>query len=200
MTTSSHRSGPRPGGRSARVQAAVHAAVRQLQEGGGSAELTVPLVATLAGVTPSTVYRRWGDLAALLADVAVERLRPDTDPLDTGSFASDLAAWSEQYLEEMSSPVGRAMVRDVLSGSGPGGEAGASCQCYAFTQAQLEMILDRARERGEGADGALPTASALMDDVVAPILYRLLFSPEAPGLPWLRDRLALLEKARGNRD
>src|SRR3954470_14177623 len=104
----------RPGGRSARVQASVHAAVRQLLEEMSRAEITVPLIATHAGVTPSTIYRRWGDLQELLADVAVERLRPDMEPVDTGNAADDLEAWAEQYAEEMSSGPGREYVRDVL--------------------------------------------------------------------------------------
>src|ERR1700758_2252983 len=73
------RSSPRPGGRSARVQKAVHRAVRELQADGGKGELTVPAVAARAGVTPSTIYRRWGTLSRLLSDVALERLRPGID-------------------------------------------------------------------------------------------------------------------------
>jgi hypothetical protein len=42
-------------------------------------------------VTPSTVNRRWGDLAQLLADTAAERLRPVADPDDTGSLAGECA-------------------------------------------------------------------------------------------------------------
>src|ERR1700754_3414092 len=95
MTT--HQAIPRPGGRSARVQAAVHQATTELLAEHGRAALTVPLIAARAGVTPSTIYRRWGELADLLADVAVEHLRPDGDPADTGSVAGDLAAWVEQY-------------------------------------------------------------------------------------------------------
>src|SRR3954467_3703233 len=105
---------PRPGGRSARVQAAVHQATIELMALHGRAELTVPLIAARAGVTPSTIYRRWGDLGELLADVAVECLRPDGEPLDTGSVAGDLHAWAEQYADEMSSPVGLSMLRDVV--------------------------------------------------------------------------------------
>ena len=86
----------RPGGRSARVQASVHAAVRELLAEMSRTEITVPLIATRAGVTPSTIYRRWGDLQELLADVAVERLRPDMEPVDTGTGAGDLEAWADQ--------------------------------------------------------------------------------------------------------
>lgn len=45
--------GVRPGGRSARVQVAIHRAVREQEQ--GSSALTVPAIATLAGVTPSTI-------------------------------------------------------------------------------------------------------------------------------------------------
>src|SRR4249920_3265895 len=106
------RTGPRPGGRSARVQAAVHQATRELTDLQGRAALTVPLIAARAGVTPSTIYRRWGDLADLLADVAVAHLRPEGVPADTGSLQGDLQAWAEQYLDEMSSEIGLAMMRD----------------------------------------------------------------------------------------
>ena len=66
----------RTGGRSARVQESIHAAVRALLEERDRADLTVPQIAARAGVTPSTIYRRWGDLSALLADVALERMLP----------------------------------------------------------------------------------------------------------------------------
>src|ERR1700710_1104113 len=99
----------RIGGRSARIQETVHRVVRQLSAHTARNELTVPQIAAEAGVTPSTIYRRWGDLAALLADVAVQRLRPIADPEDTGATASDLRVFIEQFMEEMSSPVGRAL-------------------------------------------------------------------------------------------
>ena len=101
----------RVGGRSARIQSAVHEAVRQLSAKTKRDDLTVPQIAAEAGVTPSTIYRRWGDLAALLADVAVERLRPISDPEDTGAVASDLRLFIEQFMEEMSSPVGRTLLQ-----------------------------------------------------------------------------------------
>ena len=56
----------RPGGRSARVQAAVHGATSALIAEHGRAAVTVPMIAARAGVTPSTIYRRWGELADLL--------------------------------------------------------------------------------------------------------------------------------------
>ncbi len=166
------RTGPRPGGRSARVQSAVHQATHELIQEMGRTALTVPLIATRAGVTPSTIYRRWGDLAELLADVALNHMRGDTEPADTGTVLGDLVAWSEQYLEEMSSDVGKAMLRDVLAGSSLG-EMPVPCQCAAYTASQIAVILERGVARGQ----AVPEVDAVMDGVVAPIIYRTLFGP-----------------------
>src|SRR5579875_1491900 len=108
----------RQGGRSARIQQAVHAATRELLARVDRAEISVPMIAERARVTPSTIYRRWGDVAQLLADVAAERLRPVADPDDTGALEGDLRAFVTQYAEEMSAPVGRQLLRDVLAEAG----------------------------------------------------------------------------------
>ncbi|MGA7805096.1 TetR/AcrR family transcriptional regulator [Bradyrhizobium sp.] len=157
----------RVGGRSARIQCAVHEAVRRLSATTDRDDLTVPQIAAEAGVTPSTIYRRWGDLSALLADVAVERLRPIADPEDTGAITSDLRAFIEQFMEEMSSPVGRALIRDVFSPS----QTAYPVQCACFTQDHLATIVARAKARGE----APFDIDEVTDHVVAPIIYHILY-------------------------
>ncbi len=178
----------RPGGRSARVQASVHMAVRKLLQSLDRADVTIPLIAAEAGVTPSTIYRRWGDLQELLADVAVERLRPDMVPIDTGSARGDLEVWAEQYAEEMSSGIGRDMMRDVLAAQ----DSTNAYRCCGFTRDQIEAISDRATARGE----RFPAIDAVMDRVVAPIIYRILFG-DAPSNERVRDLVsdAMAEQA-----
>ncbi|TWF91330.1 TetR/AcrR family transcriptional regulator [Kitasatospora viridis] len=166
----SARATSRPGGRSARVQQSVHQAVRELEAEVGRDALTVPLIAARAGVTPSTVYRRWGDLRELLSDVAVERLRPDGPPADHGSLRADLAAWAVQFAEEMDSTAGRTYVRDALLGDP---EQGNAVRCSDYAAEQLTAIGVRAAGRGE----AVPGVEALLDVVVAPLMYRILFRP-----------------------
>lgn len=178
----------RPGGRSARVQESVHTAVRELVAEVGREALTVPLVAARAGVTPSTIYRRWGDLHELLSDVAVERLRPEVPPEDHGELAADLTAWAEQFLDEMSSPPGRAYIRDALLGSPDGGNAG---QCSAYAAEQIDVILARAVAREEPA----PDVEAVLDRVVAPIMYRILFRPDGTDADYARGLVAGLLRA-----
>jgi AcrR family transcriptional regulator len=183
----------RVGGRSARIQSAVHEAVRRLSAETHRDQLTVPQIAAEAGVTPSTIYRRWGDLAALLADVAVQRLRPIADPEDTGAVASDLRLFIEQFMEEMSSPVGRALIRDVFS---PSGET-YPVQCGGFTREHLTTIISRAKARGEAAFDI----DELIDHVVAPIIYHILYGDRELTLDYchsLLDRVQSLpaERAR----
>ncbi len=165
----------RPGGRSARVQAAVHQAVRDLTALHGRDALTIPQIAAQAGVTPSTIYRRWGDLVELLADVSIERLRDEAEPPDTGSVRGDLLAWGEQFLEEMSSDLGRQVLKDVLTASGYG-DGSSPCQCQQITAGQITQMAERARSRGQ----AMPSVDCVLDMVVAPIIYRLLMSVGAP--------------------
>src|ERR1700741_373879 len=71
-----------------------------------------PAVAARAGVTPSTIYRRWGTLSQLLSDVALEKLRPETAPVDTGSLKGDLTLWLEHDFEGRGSCPGGARIRD----------------------------------------------------------------------------------------
>jgi AcrR family transcriptional regulator len=157
------KEGLRPGGRSARVQASVHSAVRELLEVHARSSVTVPMIAARAGVTPSTIYRRWGDLGALLADVALARMRPDSEPADTGSLRDDLRAWAEQYLDEMNSEPGRMMMRDVQCSQTPG-------YCVSILSAQLQAIVDR-----YPADTA-PSVDRLINLLAAPTVFRILFS------------------------
>ncbi|APY84718.1 TetR family transcriptional regulator [Streptomyces alfalfae] len=173
----------RPGGRSARVQEAVHAAVRELLAEVGRERLTVPMVASRAGVTPSTVYRRWGDLQELLSDVAVEHLRPETEPDDHGALPADMTAWAEQFIDEMSSPAGRAYIRDALLGDPDGSNAG---QCSTYAAEQIDVIIARAAERGE----TVPELETVIDAVVAPIMYRILFRPTELDAPYARRLVA----------
>ncbi|MGW1811801.1 TetR/AcrR family transcriptional regulator [Streptomyces sp. NPDC002078] len=177
------RNAVRPGGRSARVQQSVHQAVRELEAEVGRAGLTVPLIAARAGVTPSTVYRRWGDLQALLSDVAVQRLRPEAPPADHGSLRADLQAWAEQFLEEMSSPAGVLYIHDALAGDPAGGGA---VRCSDYAVEQLKAIGVRAAGRGE----AVPNVEGLLDGVVAPVMYRILFRPDGLSVEYVHRLVA----------
>ena len=175
------KEGLRPGGRSARVQESVHRAVRELLEAHERSSVTVPMIAACAGVTPSTIYRRWGDLSVLLADVALARMRPDTEPANTGSLRGDLQAWAEQYLDEMSSDVGRNMMRDVQSSPTPG-------YCVSILSGQLQVIVDRYPQEQP------PSVDHLINLLAAPTVFRSLFSAQPLAVEELHTLIELALK------
>jgi AcrR family transcriptional regulator len=179
------KEGIRTGGRSARVQTSIYAAVRDLLREQERSALSVPLIAARAGVTPSTIYRRWGDLTSLLADAAVERLRPD-EPVDCGNLRDDLRCWTEAYLDEMNSAPGRELMRDVVASSA----TLCSGKCLNIVRDQLQTIIGRAHERGERS----PSADELIDAVVAPMIYRILYAESAPSLERMHQ---LLDRSLG---
>ncbi|MFF5483475.1 TetR-like C-terminal domain-containing protein [Streptomyces sp. NPDC012935] len=140
-------------------------------------------------MTPSTIYRRWGDLQELLSDVVVERLRPETAPEEHGDLPSDLTAWAEQFPDEMASPADRAYIRDALPGGPDGGNTG---QCSDYAAEQIAVILGRASERGEAAPGV----ETVIDHVVTPLMYRILFRPEGLDASYARRPVASADRAR----
>ena len=179
----------RGGGRSARIQKAVHDVTKALLEKMDRSEITVPMLAEQAGVTPSTIYRRWGDIGQVFADVAVERLRPVGEPDDTGSTRGDLEAYLLPYAEEMASPLGQQTLRDVLSDAQTGVAAGKCCQ---YTYDAFDMIVARARARGED-----PLSSEeLIDRLIAPINYHILFADRDVGPAYCQALLERLPSVR----
>ena len=176
----------RLGGRSARIEAAVHQAAKDLLDRLDRAEISIPAIAARAGVTPSTIYRRWGDVNEILADVALQRLLPLQAPADTGAARTDLEAWLDQFVDELSSPLGREMIRDLICDPiGPKG----TCRCHDYTRSQLEVIAARARRRMDTAF----SIDDVIDFVVAPVLYHMLFAERPLGrdaVSSLFDRIA----------
>ncbi len=175
----------RQGGRSARIQAAVHETTRALLAEMDRAEITVPMIAERAGVTPSTIYRRWGDIGQLFADVAVERLRPVAEPDDTGSTLGDLTAYILPYAEEMSSPIGQTMLRDVIADVA---DNRAAAKCCQYVQDALQTITARALHRGEAA----LSVAELTDRLIAPINYHILFGDRDVAPAYCQHLLAQL--------
>lgn len=169
----------RPGGRSARVRAAVHKAVTELIAERGYGAFAVADVATRAGVADSSIYRRWGNLEALLMDAVVSRLTEQSPVPDTGSLRTDLRTFAAKVAEDVTGPDGLALLRTVLVAlaGGPDGESTRD-RFLAVRSEQLQSMLERARARGEDA----PDVLDVLDGVLAPIYLRVLFGvvPLAP--------------------
>lgn len=183
-TSSSPHAGSRPGGRSARVRAAVHRAVEELVAEGANDALTIPAVAARAGVHATTVYRRWGSIGELLADVTTSRFSGGIVVPDTGSLRGDLERYASDLAKDLGDPDTLALVRATI---GTGGEQGAAA-CLGERQQQLEAMLERERARGNPA----PTLERTMDAVLAPLYYRAVFTDLPLTAEWTRGLVSHL--------
>ncbi|MFD4411292.1 TetR/AcrR family transcriptional regulator [Streptomyces sp. NPDC058475] len=173
----------RPGGRSARVRAAVHRAVGELLADEAAEALTIPAIAARAGVHATTVYRRWGSVAQLLADVATSRFSGDVVVPDTGSLVGDLERWMSDVATDLADPDVLALMRATI-GSGP--EGGSAC--ITDRHAQLGAIIERERARG----GKVPSVERAIDALLGPLYYRAVFGGEAASSEWARGLVATL--------
>ncbi|MDX3099389.1 TetR/AcrR family transcriptional regulator [Nonomuraea angiospora] len=162
----------RPGGRSARVRAAVHQAVTDLIAERGYGNFTVGEVAARAGVADTSVYRRWGNLEALLMDVAITWLTTQSPIPDTGSLAGDLRAYAANVARDVAGPDGPAVLRLVIALSTAGQDGLRARDAFlAERSRQLQSMLDRARDRGEHP----PDVLDVLDHILAPMYIRILF-------------------------
>ncbi|XUL91420.1 TetR/AcrR family transcriptional regulator [Streptomyces galilaeus] len=154
----------RTGGRSAVVLMAVRKAVEELIAEQGSDAVTIPMVAERAGVNHSSIYRRWGDARTMVNDLATYRLDADRGLPDTGDLGADLTAWAQELIDHYSVPVNAALLR--------GGAAAAG-------DSESDCLRDRRTEAAGFAarPGSTFTGDEVIDRVVAPIIYRVVFLP-----------------------
>ncbi|SDS91222.1 TetR/AcrR family transcriptional regulator [Microlunatus soli] len=166
----------RPGGRSARVQEAVHTALGRLMGETTRDKITLRQVAERAGVNPTSVYRRWGDIDTLMEEVAVAALTRDGDVIpDHGDLTADLNDWAGIIAEDITRPQRVRYLRAMVSARDLQVD---NCPCMDIRQQQAELMINRAIERGEPA----PTSQQVLDHVVSPLYHRVTF-----GLPVDRD-------------
>ncbi|MFJ3306857.1 TetR/AcrR family transcriptional regulator [Streptomyces sp. NPDC086549] len=160
----------RTGGRSAAVLAAIRKAVEELIAERGSDAITIPMVAERAGVNHSSIYRRWDDARTMINDLATYRLDPERDLPDTGELRADLTAWAQELISHYSIPVNAAILR---GGAATAGESEADC------------LRDRRTEAATFAarPGSTFSGDDVIDRVVAPIIYRVIF------LPWTLSKV-----------
>ncbi|GAA3250466.1 TetR/AcrR family transcriptional regulator [Nonomuraea helvata] len=162
----------RPGGRSARVRAAVHQAVTDLVAERGYGNFTVGEVANRAGVADTSIYRRWGTLEALTMDVAITWLTATSPIPDTGSLEGDLRAYAANVARDVTGPDGPAVLRLVIALSTAGQDGMRARDAFlAERSSQLQTMLDRARARGEQP----PDVLEVLDHILAPMYIRILF-------------------------
>ncbi len=181
----------RPGGRSARVRAAVHDAVLGLLKEDPWAPLTVAQVAERSGVHQATIYRRWESLSGLMNDVVADQVAATAPIPDTGSLRGDLEAYAEQVAGHLAGPLGTLILRAAFVDLGSGARPQMP-PALLERQQPLEDMLERAAARGEHP----PSHAELMDVILAPLYFHTLFSTplDAGRARELVDRLLRLSE------
>jgi len=163
----------RPGGRTARVREAVLRAAGDALAEHGIAHLDLADVARRAGVGKTTVYRRWGTLTGLVADVLAEMAERSLPRTETGSLLGDLTANARLVQRTLADPRQGALFKAVISAATCDPATAAALQhFYAVRVAEWAPCVDQAVRRGE-----LPgdtDAEEVIRAVSAPLYYRLL--------------------------
>ncbi len=167
----------RPGGRAARVRAAVLTATSELLAEVGYDRLSVEEIAERAGVHKTTVYRRWPTLPELVADAVSAQADADIPIPDTGNVAADLRQLARQVVATVGSDGGarRSRSRDAAAAASEA-LASAAHAFWAERMAAAAPVVERAVARGELPAGTDPTL--VVEAVVAPIWLRLLLTGE----------------------
>ncbi len=167
----------RPGGRSARVRAAVLTVAGELLSEVGYDALSFDEVAHRAGVHKTTVYRRWPTKPDLVADAVgldVEQLVPIPD---TGDLGTDLAALAGAVAANVDSAGGALRSRSIVAAAATSEQLADTLHEFMTRRmVQAEPIVHRAVERGEINAGA--DARLIVESVVGPIWFRLLLTGE----------------------
>jgi AcrR family transcriptional regulator len=171
MTTSQRVTGARPGGRSARVRAAVQAATLDELAAAGYADLTIEAVAERAGVHRTTIYRRWPDKRSLVLAALLGQTDDQVPIPDTADLRRDLSLLGQAIDSYLSRPQVHARLATMVADrSGPSELSDVRAQLWADRLRLPQAIPRRAIQRGELAADTDP--AAVIDMLAGPIYLR----------------------------
>jgi AcrR family transcriptional regulator len=110
--------------------------------------LSVDTVAERSGIHRTTVYRRWGDVGGLLADVLAAATDDDWTPSDTGSLAGDLVALNRELHAALTAD--QSITMAVIAASFRSEQAAVALQQFwADRYARSAVVVERAIQRRE---------------------------------------------------
>ena len=169
-TGEAHEPRRRTGGRSARVLDAVSRAVLDELNESGIEGFSIPQVAARAGVSNSSLYRRWPNKAALIAFAGSRNSQASIPFPDCGSLRKDLAEALAEVLNSFSDPSMRAVIA-MAFGTSDAPELKQTLDTFwkLRVEQQREMF-DRAVARGEIT--AEVDTSEIIERAVGPLYFR----------------------------
>lgn len=163
----------RPGGRTARVRTAVLEAAGDALAEHGMDGLDLTDVASRAGVGRTTVYRRWGSVPALVADLLQDMAEQAQPRVETGSLLKDLLANAHLVRDTLAHPRQGPLFKAII--------AAATCDertaqaLHRFCEVRIREwapCVEQAVERSELPEGT--DALEVVRAVSAPLYHRLL--------------------------
>lgn len=179
----------RPGGRTARVRASVLRAAGDVLAEQGFGHLDLADLARRAGVGKTTVYRRWGSVTSVVADLLLEMAEESSPRSDTGSLLGDLRENARLVLRTLTDPrQGPLFAAVIAAATCDGRTAAALGRFYATRIAEWAPCVTAAVARGELPADTDP--EEVVRAVSAPLYYRLL-TGAAPLDEAAADRAAL---------
>jgi AcrR family transcriptional regulator len=167
----------RPGGRAARVHAAVLAAAREEFREYGYGGLSAARIAERAGVNRSTIHRRWGSLDDLMADALIERAAVTIPVPDSGNARDDLRQLLRSIARYIDTAAARSQIRALVGDAARSPAIGAVVSSVWTSRFQVgEEIIANAAARGE-LRGDIPPAT-IFETLIGPLYLRLLLTDE----------------------
>ncbi|WP_055534422.1 TetR/AcrR family transcriptional regulator [Streptomyces graminilatus] len=163
----------RPGGRTARVRAAVLRVAGDILAEQGFAHLDLADVARRAEVGRTTVYRRWGTVTGLVADLLLDMAEQSLPRTETGSLLGDLKANARLVQSTLADPRQGPLFKAVIAAATCEAKTAEALHHFYDTRVQeWAPCVQQAVDRGELPVGT--DAQEVVRAVSAPLYYRLL--------------------------
>ncbi|MFD6936897.1 TetR/AcrR family transcriptional regulator [Streptomyces goshikiensis] len=176
LTEAGPEAGPgttRPGGRTARVRAAVLRAAGDVLAEQGFAHLDLADIARRAEVGKTTVYRRWGSVTGLVTDLLLDMAQQSAPRTETGSLLGDLKANTGLVRRTLADPRQGALFKAVIAAATCDPKAAEALHgFYAVRVEEWAPCVEQAAARGEVPGGT--DAHEVIRAASAPLYYRLL--------------------------
>ena len=159
------------------VDEAITAATLAVLTERGFTGLTIALVATRAGVSRPTVYRRWPGKEDLVVD-ALAATVPVPDPPDTGDLWQDLAVTVRTGIDGLgATPVGPVVIGVLAASAQNPVLADALAERYLRPRVgAVEALIERGVRSGVLRSDVSP--AVVRDLLLGPLVYRWLISGE----------------------
>ncbi|MEU7011060.1 TetR/AcrR family transcriptional regulator [Streptomyces sp. NPDC046332] len=181
--------------REERVTRAVLDAVVALVAEQGMGAVTMDAVATRAGVSKPSMYRRWSTKQDLVIAAAESRVGPLTVP-DMGDFRAELRAVLMARLEAYRQPgIDRLLAGVMAAAADPGSERGAYGEYTARVTGEMRHIVERGMARGELRPGIDVDAAVTL--VAASLVFRMVAELRMPDERLVDSVVDLIGRAVG---